>query len=107
MRLLVGRLGLVSSLGDVRTESTVYRSTTIMERHDLYYYTILIATAIAGFLTMLGCASFLAGLAGAVGLAPLGVVRTVSYLGLGLAGAGSGGLLLLVLGDLRRAARHG
>ncbi|HEU0238045.1 MAG TPA: hypothetical protein VFR11_02030 [Micromonosporaceae bacterium] len=92
----------MSSLGDVRPESTVYQSRSAGTRHDGYYYAIIVSTLIAGFLTMLGCASVLAGIAGLVDLAMLGFVRTVSYLGLGLAGAGSGGLLLLVLGDLRR-----
>ena len=64
---------------------------------------ITVSSVIAAFLTMLGAASILAGLAGAVGIEPLGLVRTAFYLGIGFVGAGSGGLLLIVLGDLRKA----
>ena len=64
---------------------------------------ITVSSVIAAFLTMLGAASILAGLSGVVGIEPLGLVRIASYLGLGLAGGGSGGLLLIVLGDLRKA----
>ena len=64
---------------------------------------ITVSSVIAAFLTMLGAASILAGLSGVVGIEPLGLFRTASYLGLGFAGAGSGGLLLIVLGDLRKA----
>jgi|GEM_PF-6116619 len=63
---------------------------------------ITISSVIAAFLTMLGVASILAGLSGVVGIEPLGFVRTALYLGLGFAGAGSGGLLLLILSDLRK-----
>ncbi len=65
--------------------------------------TITVSSVIAAFLAMLGTASILAGLSGVVGIEPLGLVRTAFYLGLGLAGAGSGGLLLIILGDLRKA----
>ena len=64
---------------------------------------ITASSVIAAFLTMLGAASIIAGLAGVVGIEPLGLVRTAFYLGLGFVGAGSGGLLLIVLGDLRKA----
>jgi hypothetical protein len=63
---------------------------------------ITISSVIAAFLTMLGAASILAGLSGVVGIEPLGLVRAALYLGLGFAGAGSGGLLLIILGDLRK-----
>lgn len=64
---------------------------------------ITVSSVIAVFLTMLGAATILAGLSGIVGIEPLGLFRAASYLGLGFAGAGSGGLLLIVLGDLRKA----
>ncbi len=64
---------------------------------------ITISSVIAAFLAMLGTASILAGLSGVVGIEPLGLLRTAFYLGLGLVGAGSGGLLLIILGDLRKA----
>jgi hypothetical protein len=63
---------------------------------------ITISSVIAAFLAMLGTASILAGLSGVVGIEPLGLLRTAFYLGLGLVGAGSGGLLLIILGDLRK-----
>jgi hypothetical protein len=76
-------------------------------RREAHHYGIMVALVIAACLTMLGAAAFLAGLAGVVGIASMGLVRSVFYVGLGLAGAGAGGLLLLVLSDMRRAERHG
>jgi hypothetical protein len=72
-------------------------------RREAHHYGIMVALAIAACLTMLGAAACLAGLAGIVGIASMGFVRSVFYIGLGLAGAGAGGLLLLVLSDMRRA----
>jgi hypothetical protein len=100
----------VSSLGTGQS-GTVYgapsaRAAARISRrvhHDGPRLMITISSVIAAFLTMLGAASILAGLSGAVGIEPLGFVRTALFLGLGFAGAGSGGLLLIVLGDLRKA----
>jgi hypothetical protein len=76
-------------------------------RREAHHYGIMVALAIAACLTMLGAAAFLVGLAGLIGIASMGLVRSVFYIGLGLAGAGAGGLLLLVLSDMRRAERNG
>ena len=72
-------------------------------RYDRTRLSITASSVIAAILAMLGAASILAGLTGVVGIEPLGLVRTAFYLGLGFAGAGAGGLLLIVLGDLRKA----
>jgi hypothetical protein len=93
----------VSSLGTAYSGGTVYQSKATSERGDKHRHAITVSTAIAGILTMLGAASILAGLTGVFDIEPLGLVRTAFYLGLGLAGAGSGGLLLIVLADLRKA----
>jgi hypothetical protein len=100
----------VSSLGTVNS-GTVYGSASASadmprersaDRADPRL-AITVSWVIAAVLAMLGAASILAGLSGVVGIEPLGLVRTASYLGLGFAGAGSGGLLLILLGDLRKA----
>ena len=72
-------------------------------RYDRTRLSITASSVIAAILAMLGAASILAGLTGVVGIEPLGLVRTAFYLGLGFAGAGAGGLLLILLGDLRKA----
>ena len=99
----------VSSLGTAHS-GTVYGSPAgsdvrddTRRRYDRDRVSITASSIIAAVLTMLGTASILAGLSGVVGIEPLGLVRTAFYLGLGFAGAGSGGLLLIVLGDLRKA----
>lgn len=99
----------VSSLGTANS-GTVYGSVSASvdapRKHSAHRVdpglAITVSSVIAAFLTMLGAASILAGLSGVVGIEPLGLVRTAFYLGLGFAGAGSGGLLLIVLGDLRK-----
>jgi membrane-bound ClpP family serine protease len=97
----------VSSLGTSHS-GTVYGSASVPVtrgepgRYDRTRLSITASSVIAAFLAMLGAASILAGLTGAVGIEPLGLVRTAFYLGLGFAGAGAGGLLLIVLGDLRK-----
>lgn len=102
-----GHTVLVSALGTTHS-GTVYGSASVPatrggRRGDRTHLSITASSVIAAFLTMLGAASILAGLTGAVGIEPLGLVRTAFYLGLGFAGAGAGGLLLIVLGDLRKA----
>jgi hypothetical protein len=98
----------VSSLGTAYS-GTVYGSPSVdapperSARRAGPRLAITVSSVIAAFLAMLGTASILAGLSGVFGIEPLGLVRTASYLGLGFAGAGSGGLLLVVLGDLRKA----
>ena len=72
-------------------------------RHDGYNTVVIVSMVISGFLAILGAASFVAGLSGVIGLERLGFIRTVSFLGLGLVGAGAGGLLLIVLDGLRIA----
>ena len=92
-------------LGTVYGQPSASASARINQRlhEDGPRLMITISSVIAAFLTMLGAASILAGLSDIVGIEPLGLVRTASYLGLGLAGAGSGGLLMIILGDLRKA----
>jgi hypothetical protein len=98
----------VSSLGTA-SSGTVYGSPSAAAQPDKRGHrvdprrAITVSSLIAAFLTMLGTASILAGLSGVVGVEPLGLVRIAFYLGLGFAGAGAGGLLLIVLGDLRKA----
>ena len=91
------------SLGTAHS-GTVYGSPTTPERPHRAdpRLAITVSSVIAAILAMLGAASILAGLSGVIGIEPLGFVRTASYLGLGFAGAGSGGLLLIVLADLRK-----
>jgi len=102
----------VSSLGTANS-GTVYGSASAAAPRERSGHrvdpllVITVSSVIAAVLTMLGAASILAGLAGVVGIEPLGLFRTASYLGLGFAGAGSGGLLLIVLGDLRKARDAG
>jgi amino acid transporter len=72
-------------------------------RRDGYNIVVIVSMVIAGVLAMLGAASFVAGLSGVFGLERLGFIRTVSFLGLGLVGAGAGGLLLIILDGLRTA----
>ena len=102
----------VSSLGSPNS-GTVYGSASSdaprkqsVHRADARL-AITVSSVIAAILTMLGAASTLAGLSGVLGIEPLGLVRTAFYLGLGFAGAGAGGLLLIVLGDLRKARDAG
>jgi hypothetical protein len=99
----------VSSLGTASPPSHVYRSDAVAREHiaqrkTAYRRSVIAATAIAALLTMLGVAAILAGLIGVIGVAPMGFVRAALYLGLGFAGAGSGGILLIVLSDLRPVA---
>ena len=85
----------VSSLGTTHS-GTVYGSASVpaargeRRRYDRTRLSINASSVIAAVLTMLGAASILAGLTGAVGIEPLGLVRTSFYLGLGFAGAGAG-----------------
>lgn len=98
----------VSSLGTANS-GTIYGSPSADAPRERSahrvdpHLAITVSSVIAVFLTMLGAASILAGLSGVVGIEPLGLFRIASYLGLGFAGGGSGGLLLIVLGDLRKA----
>jgi len=96
----------MSSVPTVRPRSTVYTSAGFRMRRGAHHYGILVALAIATCLTMLGAATTLAGLSGILGIATMGIVRSVLFIGLGLAGAGAGGLLLVVLAGMRSTERH-
>lgn len=81
--------------------SQIYRSASA-SRTPLTRASIGFAMVIAAVLALIGIAAMIAGLTGVTGVEPIGALRSIFYMGLGLVGGGAGGLLLIALDGMRR-----
>src|SRR5215813_6852059 len=84
----------------VAVSSQIYRSVSASQT-PLTRASIGFAMVIAAILALIGIAAMIAGLTGITGVEPIGVLRSVFYMGLGAVGGGAGGLLLIALDALR------